>query len=97
MTQLNPFVGAILPSGQAQRQQAAERAGSVRRLQELQKNVTHAGDAFEHQVESADALTEAKDQERKRQRSNQHSRPTADEQHAAADTDQEPSRLDVTA
>ena len=38
MTQFNPFVPAILPSAQAQRQQSAERVTQVRRAQEAQKN-----------------------------------------------------------
>ena len=98
MSSLNPFVPAILPSAQAQRQQSAERAGAVRRAQELRKVSTQgsAGDTFEHQVESSDAVTESKDQERKRQRKNQHSRPAPDEQSEAGTDDQTPPRLDIT-
>lgn len=66
MTQLNPFVGAILPSAQTQRQQSAERITQVRRTQEAKKNAaTHGGDTFEHQVESSDAVQESKGQEKK--------------------------------
>jgi hypothetical protein len=99
MSQLNPFTAAILPSAQAQRQQSAERAGSVRRAQEARKVTTQgqASDTFEHQVESADAITETKDQERRRQRNPQHSRPSPEEQGDATGQDQSPPRLDVTA
>jgi hypothetical protein len=98
MTQFNPFVGALLPSGQAQRQQAAERAGNVRRAQEQQKNIAHAsGDTFEHQVESSDALAAVHDQERRNQqgKTNQH-------ENDGNDTNEDPSTgeqsgLDVTA
>ena len=99
MSQLNPFVAATLPSAQAQRQQSAERAGSVRRAQEARKVTTQGqtSDTFEHQVESADAITEAKDQDRRRQRNPRHSRPSPEEQCDSTDRDQEPPRLDVTA
>jgi hypothetical protein len=66
MTQLNPFVSAILPSAQTQRQQSAERITHVRRTQEAQKNAaTHGNDTFEHQVESSDAVQESKGEEKK--------------------------------
>jgi hypothetical protein len=99
MSQLNPFTAAILPSAQVQRQQSAERAGSVRRAQDARKVTTQGqtSDTFEHQVESADAITEANDQERRRGRNPQHSRPAPQEQGDATDQDQPPPRLDLTA
>lgn len=99
MSQLNPFVAAVLPSAQAQRQQSAEHVGSVRRAQEARKVTTQGqtSDTFEHQVESSDAITEAKDQDRRRQRNPQHSRPSPDEQGDVTGEDQQPPRLDVTA
>jgi hypothetical protein len=64
VSDLNPFAGAILPSAQVQRQQSAERASTVRRTQELKKNAGQQGaDVFEHQVESADAVAGAHDED----------------------------------
>ena len=95
MSQVNPFVAAILPSGQAQRQQSAERITQVRRTQEAQKNAAqHGSDTFEHQVESADAVQESKDQEKKNSRERRGTRKQAGP--TPLDSD-EPPHLDMTA
>ena len=97
VSDLNPFVGAILPSAQAQRQQSAERTGTVRRTQELKKNSGQQGsDVFEHQVESTDAIAGVHDEDtrhdpqKKRGTKKQYTPPSA------AD-DEEPPHLDLTA
>ena len=56
MTQINPFTGAIIQSGQVQPKQSAEKDRQIRRLQNLGKNAALQGDHLEHQVESSDAL-----------------------------------------
>jgi hypothetical protein len=90
MTQFNPFVGAILPSAQAQRQQSAERITQVRRTQEAQKNAAQNGsDTFEHQVESADAVQEKKNSKERRGTKKQAVPSTPDSD--------DPSHLDMTA
>jgi hypothetical protein len=61
MSEVNPFAAAILPSTQSQRQQSAERSGQVRRAQDLKKATLQGNDAFEHQVESSEAITPAHD------------------------------------
>ena len=98
VSELNPFIGAILPSAQAQRQQSAERAGSVRRTQELKKNSGQQGaDEFEHQVESSDAIAGVHDDDtrhdpqKKRGTKKQYTKPTD-----ASGEDDEP-HLDLTA
>ena len=95
MTQLNPFVGAILPSAQAQRQQSTERITQVRRMQEAQKNAaTHGNDTFEHQVESADAVHESKEQGKKESKDRRGTKKQAGP--TAPDSDDQ-SHLDMTA
>ena len=103
MTQLNPFVAAILPAAQAQKQQAAERTNQVRRAQAVRKNVAHQpGDTFEHTVESADALAAVNDDDARRREDSDakrglaHSRENENEDTTSGD-DQPPPRLDVTA
>jgi hypothetical protein len=96
MSELNPFAGAILPSAQAQRQQGAERAGNVRRVQEKVKNVAHQpGDVFEHQVESSDAVSAVHDQDRHDDTPKRRAKRQAPQDDAPDDHD--PARLDVTA
>jgi hypothetical protein len=95
MTQFNPFVGAILPSAQAQRQQSAERITQVRRTQEAQKNAaTHGNDIFEHQVESADAVHESKGQEKKNSKEKRGTKKQAPSPPSESET---PPRLDMKA
>src|SRR5688572_18997011 len=97
VSELNPFVGAILPSAHAQRQQSAERAGTVRRTQEIKKNAGQQGaDVFEHPVESSDAIgavhedDSRHDPQKKRGTKKQYEPPTDS-------SDEEPPRLDLTA
>ncbi len=56
MSQINPFTGAVSQTPQLQRLQAADKAQQVRRLQNQYKNAAAAGEALEHQVESAGAI-----------------------------------------
>jgi hypothetical protein len=62
MTQFNPLTGSILQSTQVARQQAASKAAHVRRAQQLSKNVAARDDEMEHQVESSDQVSPAKDE-----------------------------------
>ncbi len=62
MTEFNPLAGSILSSTQTQRQLAVEKRRQLRRAQNQRKNVTAAGDYFEHQVESADRPTPIEDE-----------------------------------
>jgi hypothetical protein len=95
MTQFNPFVGAILPSAQAQRQQSTERITQVRRTQEAQKNAaTHGSDTFEHQVESADAVQESQQQEKKNSKDR---RGTKKQASAPTPDSENPPHLDMKA
>lgn len=97
MSDVNPFVSAILPSAQAQRQQSAERTNTVRRAQEMKKNSGQQGlDVFEHQVESSDGVAAVHeddsrhDPQKKRGTKKQYTPPTDA-------TDEEPPHLDLTA
>ena len=63
MTQINPFIGSIIQSTQVQRTQSAEKDRHVQRVQTRAKDSAAAGDQFEHQVESADALSEIHDED----------------------------------
>ena len=100
MSQVNPFVAAILPSAQTQRQQATDRNNQIRRQQELQKNVAqHGSDTFEHQVESTDAVSDVHDEDAHsdpRQKSHNSRSEDDSTQQPPAGSDDEP-RLDLTA
>ena len=56
MTYLNPLIAPIVQGPQAQKA-AADKDRQVARAQALAKNSAAEGDRFEHQVESADALS----------------------------------------
>jgi hypothetical protein len=56
MTYLNPLIAPIVQGPQAQKA-AADKERQVARAQALAKNSAAEGDRFEHQVESADALS----------------------------------------
>ncbi|CAN5690491.1 hypothetical protein BH09PLA1_BH09PLA1_19680 [soil metagenome] len=97
MSELNPFVGAILPSAAAQRAQSAERVNQVRRGQEAKKIAGQQGsDFFEHQVESTDAVGAVHeddahpDQKRK-------PRNRRDRDESSEPTDEESRGIDLTA
>jgi hypothetical protein len=97
MSQINPFTGAVAQSPQVQRLQAAEKDRHLRRTQELAKATGLSTDQFEHQVESADALSTVHDDGSggsPGQQSKEHKpdEDTSDGPPAAAD----PSRLDIT-
>jgi hypothetical protein len=84
MTQINPFIGSILQSTQAQREAATEKSAQVRRQQNAEKAAGALGDEFDHQVESSDAVTpvheEHKQQsQKKREGPHQHPKPDDEE------------------
>ncbi len=82
---VNPFIGAVLQTPQAQRQQVEAKAQQVRRAQELRRNIGVEGDQYTHAVESTEELKpvhkerdEAK-QQKKRRPSNRQAPPADDE------------------
>ena len=94
MSQINPFVGSIIQTPLAQRQQAAERATQARQKQDLARNSgLHGSDQFEHQVESAEAVAPSHDGEKREQKRN---RPGDQATHEDGETDDKP-HLDLTA
>ena len=93
MTQVNPFVGAILQSTQLQRSQAAEKDRQVRRAQTLAKNVAAEDDKLEHQVESADDLKRVREEQKQDHDRRRNQPPTA---FVYRDDDDEP-HVDITA
>src|SRR5436305_7849944 len=52
------LAGAILESVQTQRQMATEKERQVRHEQDLEKDIAAEDDRFEHQVESAEIVTD---------------------------------------
>lgn len=76
MTQINPFTGAVIQSGQVSANQNASRQRQIRRLQNLSKNTALRGDDLEHQVESSDALHGAHNEESYQPRREQPQRPS---------------------
>jgi hypothetical protein len=63
MTQINPFTGAVIQSGQVPPRQSANKDRQIRRAQDLAKNTALQGDHLEHQVESTDTLHASDDRE----------------------------------
>ena len=61
MTYLNPLIAPIVTGPQAQKSAAADKERQVARAHALAKNSAAEGDRFEHQVESADALSRVGD------------------------------------
>jgi hypothetical protein len=100
MSQVNPFVAAILPSAQTQQKESAEKTSQVRRSQEVRKNAgAHGADTYEHQVESADGVKPVDDDhshpESGGKRRNQNHKSGKDD--AADDHEGQDPHLDLTA
>src|SRR5687768_3251808 len=98
MTQINPFTGAVAQSPQVQRAQAAEKDRHVRRTQDAAKATAVSTDQFEHQVESADAVTSIHDDQSghpPKQRKPGKPKP-AETKNAEAGEDPPAPRLDIT-
>lgn len=96
MSQLNPFIGSILQTPQAQRLQSEQRDARVRRAQQAKRNSAAGPDEDVVQVEGADELDPAGDAlQRRREKPRP---PTDPRQDDREDDDSEPSpRLDVRA
>ncbi len=62
MTQINPFIGAVVNSTSVQRAQAAEKNAHVQRAQLRAKDSAASTDQFEHQVESSEGLSPIHDE-----------------------------------
>ena len=73
MTYLNPLIAPIVTGPQAQKS-AADKERQIARSQALTKNSAAEGDRFEHQVESADALSPVGDDPSKGGKSRQQQR-----------------------
>ena len=99
MTQLNPFTGAVAQSTQVQRTQAAEKVRHVRRASDAAKATALSTDQFEHQVESAQALTPIHDDDASQHPPKQR-KPAKPKSEGGTDEestgDQPPPRLDIT-
>ena len=95
MTYFNPLAGTPLQGGQVQEQLAAAKARQVRRAQTLARNVAAEGDTFEHQVESAEDLSDIRDGQNSGGQPDPRGRRD-DEQDPPAGDDDHP-RLDVKA
>jgi len=90
---VNPLTGNLAQSGiVVQRQQSATKAQQIRREQALRKDVTAAGDHFDHQVESCEELNPIHD-ERKDGRRDQ---PQPDAAPAGDERDDDKPHIDIT-
>jgi hypothetical protein len=96
MSQINPFVGSILQSTQAQRQQATERDRQVRRARDTAKDSALTGDQLEHQVESSEELAPIHEEEKQERRFKRPSHQPDPQDKDEAPPDDKP-RLDLTA
>ncbi len=97
MSQINPFTGAVSQTPQLQRLQAADKTQQLRRLQNQSKNAAAAGEALEHQVESAGAIVSIHDEDEQhpdQKRKKQPRRPVKSPQPSAKDPT---THLDLTA
>lgn len=90
MTYLNPLIAPIVTGPQAQKSAAADKERQIARSQALAKNSAADGDRFEHQVESADALSPVGDDPSKG--GQQQRKPTDKDEPGEA----EPPHIDVT-
>jgi hypothetical protein len=98
MSEVNPFAAAILPSAQSQRQQSGDRAGQVRRAQDLRKATLQGNDSFEHQVESSDAITPVHDEDARHDQNNKRrGKPHSQQQNAGNSKPEDQASLDLTA
>ena len=98
MTQINPFIGAIIQSTQVQRTQSAEKNAHVQRAQNRAKDSASSGDQFEHQVESSDALSSIHDEAQEHPEHRKSKRPPKKPVTAQSDTngeDEGPAHIDV--
>jgi hypothetical protein len=97
MSQINPFTGAVAQSPQVQRAQAAEKDRHVRRTQDAAKATALSTDQFEHQVESADAITPIHDEQSEHPPKQRKSgKPKPRDPKALEDGEQPAPRLDIT-
>jgi hypothetical protein len=83
MSQINPFTGSVLQAPQVQRQQASDKDKQLRRAVDQEKNSALQGDRLEHQVESAEELTEIHDQDtpdprKRKKQSSEHQKDEGD-------------------
>lgn len=96
MTYLNPLIAPIVQGPQAQKAAAADKERQVARAQALSKNSAAEGDRFEHQVESAEALSRVGDDPSHGGQPNQQQRKPSGQKNEARDTDGGTNLLDIT-
>ena len=96
MTYLNPLIAPIVQGPQAQKAAAADKERQVARAQALAKNSAAEGDRFEHQVESADALSRVGDDPSQGGQPRQQQHKPSQRPDGADDADAGPSHIDVT-
>ena len=88
MTQINPFLGIVSPSGAALQGQAADKSRQMRRAAQMEKSTASPQDSvdllgLEEPVESADHVDAANDQDQHppaRDKSQQKKKGEADEE-----------------
>lgn len=94
MTYFNPISGSLIPGATAQRVAGDDKERQIARSQALSKNSAAEGDRFEHQVESADALSPVGDDAGRGGHSQQQQQRRPRQQAAESQNDDAP-RLDV--
>jgi hypothetical protein len=100
MGQINPFIGSILQTPQAQRTAAEQRDDRVKRLQQLRRHAARStdGDTDLEQVANADALDPSPDALHREHQSPHKPKPAAPRPHDEGGDDAgDAPRLDVTA
>ena len=90
MSAVNPLAGAILQSVQTQRQMATEKERQISHEQDLHKNIAAEDDRFEHQVESAEIVTDPDEGNQ------QHDKQNPKRKKSKQDEDEKP-HVDLTA
>ena len=96
MSQINPFMGSILGTPQAQRQQAVEKDRQVRQVSDTRKDAALFGDELEHQVESSEELSPIHEDQSHERRFKKPKHHDAKEDKTESDDDGQ-SHLDLTA
>ena len=97
MSQINPFTGSLILSGQIQPRQNTDKERQIRRLQNLGKNAALQGDRLEHQVESADALVSIHDEGNSPQQNKKRPQPQVPKQGEKSGESGDAPHIDLTA
>ncbi len=98
MSQINPLLGSILQTSQAQKQQSSDKTRQMRHVQDLRKNIAASSSEtqdtveIEEQVESSDELAGPRDRQQNPKRP-----PAKKPKPREPDSDEPESHLDLTA